>query len=137
MLIGADVPRIDGLGKLGGTARYVDDLAIEGVLHGGTIRSPIARGRIKGIHFDPALDWREYTIERWLAMRDYLLRTYPKGTPAEELDVDAKLAPDRYERPTVLDWWPGVPDEPTGAEALELWRRSLVASTLARLARCP
>lgn len=62
MWIGADVPRIDGLGKLGGTARYVDDLVVEGMLHGGTIRSPIARGRIKAIHFDPAFDWREFVI---------------------------------------------------------------------------
>jgi CO/xanthine dehydrogenase Mo-binding subunit len=60
--IGADLPRIDGLGKLGGSARYVDDLVVEGVLHGGTVRSPIARGRIKRIHFDPAVDWREFVI---------------------------------------------------------------------------
>ena len=62
MWIGADLPRIDGLGKLGGSARYVDDLAVEGVLHGGTVRSPVARGRIKNIHFDPALNWRDFVI---------------------------------------------------------------------------
>jgi len=40
MAIGADIPRVDGLEKLLGTARYVDDLPVEGVLHGGTVRTP-------------------------------------------------------------------------------------------------
>ena len=62
MSVGADLPRVDGLGKLGGTARFVDDLQVEGMLHGGTIRSPIARGRIKRIYFDPSIDWREFVI---------------------------------------------------------------------------
>lgn len=62
MSIGTDIPRVDGVGKLQGATRYVDDLRVEGVLHGGTIRSPAARGRITRIHFDPGLDWREYVI---------------------------------------------------------------------------
>lgn len=62
MWVGTDVPRIDGLGKLSGSAQYVDDLAVERVLHGGTLRSPIARGRIKNIHFDRSINWREFVI---------------------------------------------------------------------------
>lgn len=62
MSMGADIPRVDGLAKLSGAARYVDDLAVAGLLHGGTVRSPTARGRIKRIHFDPAVDWREFVI---------------------------------------------------------------------------
>ena len=60
--VGADVARVDGLDKLSGATRYVDDLCIPGVLHGGTIRSPAARGRITGIHFDPAVNWSEFVI---------------------------------------------------------------------------
>ncbi len=60
--IGADIPRVDGCRKLLGTARYVDDLPIPGVLHGGTVRSPAARGRIRAIHFDPTIDWDEFVI---------------------------------------------------------------------------
>ena len=60
--IGNDLPRVDGLDKLSGATRYVDDLRIPGVLHGGTIRSPAARGRITGIHFDPAVNWSEFVI---------------------------------------------------------------------------
>ncbi|HEY3246069.1 MAG TPA: xanthine dehydrogenase family protein molybdopterin-binding subunit, partial [Phycisphaerae bacterium] len=62
MCIGADIPRIDGLDKLSGRARYVDDLQVAGLLHGGTVRGAVPRGRIKQIHFDPAIDWREYVI---------------------------------------------------------------------------
>lgn len=62
MSVGADIPRVDGAGKLQGSTRYVDDLVIEGVLHGGTIRSPVARGKIARVEFDPAVDWDQYVI---------------------------------------------------------------------------
>lgn len=62
MSIGLDIPRTDGLDKLSGRVRYVDDLVVEGVLHGATIRSPIARGKIRRIHFDPAINWREFAL---------------------------------------------------------------------------
>lgn len=62
MTIGADIPRVDGLDKLTGHAAYVDDLVVPGVLHGGTIRTPIPHGRIKHIHFDPSINWREYIV---------------------------------------------------------------------------
>src|SRR5882672_3830178 len=62
MSLGLDIPRVDGLDKLCGRAAYVDDVAIPGDLHGGTIRTPIARGRIKKINFDPAIDWSDFVI---------------------------------------------------------------------------
>lgn len=62
MCIGQDIARLDGLDKLSGRAAYVDDLAIPGVWHGGTVRSPAARGRIRKIHFDPAINWDEFAI---------------------------------------------------------------------------
>src|SRR5262249_23988067 len=62
MAIGDDVPRVDGLDKLAGRAANVDDVPIAGVWHGGTIRSPVARGRIRDIHFDPAINWNEFAI---------------------------------------------------------------------------
>jgi CO/xanthine dehydrogenase Mo-binding subunit len=63
--VGFSVPRKDGLGKATGAARYADDLAFPGMLHGRTIRSTIACGAISGIRrdFDPAgftvVDWRD------------------------------------------------------------------------------
>src|SRR5688572_25801805 len=32
------------------------------MLHGVTVRSPVARGRIKEIRFDPAISWDEYVV---------------------------------------------------------------------------
>ncbi|HYO48200.1 MAG TPA: xanthine dehydrogenase family protein molybdopterin-binding subunit [Gemmatimonadota bacterium] len=54
--------RIEGLAKLTGAERYVDDLPVEGALWGMTVRSPIARGRIRKIRFDPAVDWSEFVV---------------------------------------------------------------------------
>jgi len=62
MGIGSDIPRVDGPEKLQGRTRYVDDIQLEGVLHGGTVRAPAARGRITRLHFDPAVNWAEYVI---------------------------------------------------------------------------
>ncbi len=62
MSVGSDIPRVDGLDKLRGSTTYIDDLVIPGVLHGGTIRGPIARGKIRRIHFDPAINWNEFVV---------------------------------------------------------------------------
>ena len=62
MGIGTDIPRVDGVAKLQGTAQYVDDLNIEGALHGATVCSPIARGNIKAIRFDSSINWDDYII---------------------------------------------------------------------------
>jgi CO/xanthine dehydrogenase Mo-binding subunit len=54
--------RIEGLAKLTGAERYVDDLAVQGALWGMTVRSPAPRGRIREIRFDPAVDWSRFTV---------------------------------------------------------------------------
>src|SRR5881296_3114473 len=61
-IIGASVPRKEGWDKVTGAARYVDDMALPGMLHGATVRSTIARGKIKQIHFGPGVDWNEYVV---------------------------------------------------------------------------
>ncbi len=60
--IGKPVPRKEGRSKVTGSATYVDDLIFPDMLHGVTVRSNIARGRITSIEFDPAVDWSEFTI---------------------------------------------------------------------------
>src|SRR5215210_1131302 len=60
--IGRPVPRKEGRAKVTGAARYVDDLALPGMLHGVTVRSPTPRGRITGIHFGAGLPWEEFTV---------------------------------------------------------------------------
>lgn len=54
--------RIEGLAKLTGAERYVDDLPVEGVLWGMTVRSPAPRGRIRGIRFGGDVDWSEIVV---------------------------------------------------------------------------
>lgn len=56
------VQRLEGLAKLTGRERYVDDLPLEEFLWGATVRSPAPRGRITGIHFDPGIDWSQFTV---------------------------------------------------------------------------
>src|SRR5215210_2672718 len=60
--VGRSVARKEGRAKVTGAARYVDDLALPGMLHGVTVRSPTPRGRITGIHFGAGLPWDEFTV---------------------------------------------------------------------------
>ncbi|MFI5206713.1 MAG: xanthine dehydrogenase family protein molybdopterin-binding subunit [Gemmatimonadales bacterium] len=59
-VVGTSVPRKDGAAKVGGTAKYVDDITLPGMLHGRTIRSTIPAGRVTGIRFD--FDTTGFTI---------------------------------------------------------------------------
>ena len=54
--VGTSVARKDGIGKATGRAKYADDLNFPGMLFGRTVRSEIARGRIRSVRydFDPA-----------------------------------------------------------------------------------
>ena len=61
-IVGTSVPRLEGLDKVTGQARYVDDMAWPGMLYGATVRSLIPRGRIKKITFSPEMNWQEFVI---------------------------------------------------------------------------
>src|ERR1700716_1066989 len=73
-LVGKPIPRKEGRKKVTGQALYVDDLTFPEMLHGATVRSPVARGRIKNISFpevqrpatagrsDCDIPWDEFTI---------------------------------------------------------------------------
>jgi CO/xanthine dehydrogenase Mo-binding subunit len=61
-IVGAPVPRKEGVDKLQGRARYVDDIEREGMWYGATVRSTIPRGLIRSIGFDRRIDWSEFAI---------------------------------------------------------------------------
>ncbi|MFZ0739189.1 MAG: xanthine dehydrogenase family protein molybdopterin-binding subunit [Candidatus Acidiferrales bacterium] len=61
-IIGQSVPRKEGREKVMGRARYVADVTFPGMLHGATVRSPIARGKIRTIHFEPGIPWEEFVV---------------------------------------------------------------------------
>ena len=63
-LVGMAVPRKEAGQKVTGTAEYVDDLRLPGMLHGATVRSTIPRGTIREIRFEPHVPWDEFVIVR-------------------------------------------------------------------------
>jgi CO/xanthine dehydrogenase Mo-binding subunit len=60
--VGVSIPKLEADDKVTGRSRYVDDLVVPGVLHGRTVRSTIAHGRIRRIELDPAFDWSGVVI---------------------------------------------------------------------------
>ena len=73
--IGKSAPRKEGRKKVTGQALYVDDLTFPGMLHGATVRSPVARGRIKGISFEGDIPWEEFTIVTAKDINEMSVRT--------------------------------------------------------------
>jgi CO/xanthine dehydrogenase Mo-binding subunit len=61
-IAGKPVPRKEGRSKVTGAARYVDDLTMPGMLHGATVRSPVARGRIRSVTYGEGIPWDEFVI---------------------------------------------------------------------------
>jgi CO/xanthine dehydrogenase Mo-binding subunit len=61
-LVGQPVPRKEGRDKVTGQSRYIDDLHFPEMLYGTTVRSPIARGRIKNISFEGDIPWDEFIV---------------------------------------------------------------------------
>ena len=62
MAVGQNVLRKEGYDKLTGAACYVDDLTLDGMLYGKTIRSTVARGRIKSVTLGSAYDWSQIVV---------------------------------------------------------------------------
>jgi 4-hydroxybenzoyl-CoA reductase alpha subunit len=54
-VIGKPLPKVDGLAKATGAAVYADDIALPGMLHSKTLRSPHAHARILSIDVSAAL----------------------------------------------------------------------------------
>ncbi len=60
--VGTSLPRVDGVAKVTGRARYLDDLDAPGAWHGATVRSTIAHGVLETIDRDPAFDWSRVVV---------------------------------------------------------------------------
>jgi len=61
-IVGSPVHRKEGVDKLMGRARYVDDIERDGMWHGATVRSTIPRGLVRSIEFDPRINWSEFAV---------------------------------------------------------------------------
>lgn len=60
--IGASLPRVDGIAKVTGRARYLDDLPAKDAWHGATVRSTIAHGVLEAIELEPSFDWTDVVV---------------------------------------------------------------------------
>ena len=98
MTVGDNPLRKEGAGKLDGSARYVDDLVLDHMLFGRTVRSTIARGIIRSIHFDPSFDFSQIVIA------DYRDIPGPNCVPLIERDQPllAEANINHYSEPILL-----------------------------------
>jgi CO/xanthine dehydrogenase Mo-binding subunit len=63
-ILGSSPLRKEGRAKVLGAAQYIDDQSLPGMWFGATVRSSVARGRIRSISFLPGIDWSEFCIVR-------------------------------------------------------------------------
>jgi CO/xanthine dehydrogenase Mo-binding subunit len=61
-IVGTPQIRKEGIDKVLGRAKYVDDLELDGMWYGATVRSSIPRGRIRAIHYSAEIDWSEFVV---------------------------------------------------------------------------
>lgn len=61
-IVGTPALRKEGVAKVRGSARYIDDISFPGMIFGATVRSSIARGRIQKIEFGEGVIWDEFIV---------------------------------------------------------------------------
>jgi CO/xanthine dehydrogenase Mo-binding subunit len=61
-IVGTPVLRKEGVAKVRGAARYIDDISLPDMIYGATVRSSIPRGRILKIEFGEGIPWGEFVI---------------------------------------------------------------------------
>ncbi len=72
--VGRNVPRKEGVSKVTGGAKYVDDLSFPGMLHGRTVRSTLPCGRIRSVRLPRDLagftvaDYRDIPGKNFIAL---------------------------------------------------------------------
>src|SRR5688572_4260394 len=60
--VGSSLPRVDGVAKVTGKARYLDDLHVPSAWHGASVRSKVAHGVLEALELDPAFDWSRVVV---------------------------------------------------------------------------
>ncbi len=60
--VGTSLPRVDGVAKVTGRARYLDDLDAPNAWFGATVRSTVAHGILEAIDLDPGFDWSKAVV---------------------------------------------------------------------------
>jgi CO/xanthine dehydrogenase Mo-binding subunit len=60
--VGKSIVRLDGDEKVRGLARYADDIHVPDCWYGEVVRSPVARGRLRKLNFDPGFDFSRVCV---------------------------------------------------------------------------
>ncbi len=94
-LLGKSGSRKEGREKVTGRAKYVDDLAFPGMIHGVTVCSSFARGRIRGIRYGDGIPWNEFTI-----------------VTAADIPGSNEIALILHDQPCLAAEWINHPEEP-------------------------
>ena len=55
--VGKNIPRLDGIEKVTGATKYLDDIEIPGCWYASVVRSEVPYGKIKDIRYSPQFDW--------------------------------------------------------------------------------
>lgn len=84
-LVGTSVPRTEDLALLTGTARFIDDVRLPGMLYAKILRSDVAHARLNGVDLSAAL--RQPGVHGALCGRDLLGRIKPWGDLMQDLLV--------------------------------------------------
>ena len=61
-VVGKAITRLDTSDKVRGRTQYVDDVPLSDGWFGAILRSPVSRGRLKGLQFDDAFDWSRVVV---------------------------------------------------------------------------
>jgi CO/xanthine dehydrogenase Mo-binding subunit len=61
-IVGTPALRKEGVAKVRGEARYIDDMSLPEMIYGATVRSTIPRGRILKIKFGDCIPWDEFVV---------------------------------------------------------------------------
>lgn len=60
--VGQNVFRTDGIDKVTGAAKYVDDIKMPDMWHGAVVRTKVPHGLIKKVELDPIFDWSKVVV---------------------------------------------------------------------------
>lgn len=84
-LVGTSVPRTEDLALLTGTARFIDDIRLPGMLYAKILRSDVAHARLNGVDLSEAL--RQPGVRGAISGRDLLGKIKPWGDMMQDLLV--------------------------------------------------
>jgi len=60
--VGRSPLRKEAREKVTGASLYIDDISYDNLLHGRTVRSRVAHGKIRSIKFEEGVDWSEFIV---------------------------------------------------------------------------